>query len=322
MKNETSIKITVNNGILTINVDVKKFVEIFKTVLTVADSKLNNIDSSNLNNIRIEDESKIESDEALEDILLNFLKGLRELKGGLDSWILKKRSTYITIRSNLKQYTSGKSAIYYSIGRDRQLSLSIHNSIIDKNLIEIFTFDNIFGDLDSHSTFYYINDFCEYNENLINYRNKNISEAKFKILFDFISKDNSKLKEYFLLDENKKTNLLILPPVTNIILYEKLIEEISSDARLFYSPEKTEQQVVIETLSRLIKFHENMDDDLIDYTGFLEQLTLKEIAFPTDHEKRFPGTKRIIFRKQDSLKDFLEVIKNDLEDFLETNGVF
>jgi len=328
MKYQVPIEITLKNEMLSINLDIKKISEIVKTVLSsiAEDNKKNSLEIANLNNENLEN-SKLQdiSEKSLEDVLLDFLSGLKKTKDGWDLWELKNRSVYSTIRCNVKQSTSGKSAIYYYVGRDKQLSISIHNSIIDSFLINFLEVDELSDTGYSKLCYVDRNDFPLYNEKLLHYiTQKELVKDGYPSILDYI--DGERIRHYFLLNQNEMINTLILPPVLNVDFYEEFLTYQNIYDKGYHENYDDEylQKLLYITNRCFNSMSENTNNKLnyIDYPQFWRELLTEKIAFVTDNEKRFSGTKRIVFTEKDLLIDFLDNIKYKLEEFLESNGTF
>jgi hypothetical protein len=325
MKYNIPFEIVIEDGKISISCDSLNISQAFLDLLSRSNHRE---ELSELN--KFFQETKSESTDALDIYLIQLLETLK-------GWESIKRSTYTTIRCKRKQSTAGKSAIYYHLGRDKQLSLSIHNSIVDDQLVNITVFSSKYESEDEYECSkyqYYVSDYPLFQDQLEKFFIENYSLDKANRVFEFIQK--SRWLSFFLCNEKKKD--FILPPVADLEFYEFLEDDFKDNyytlLRYYRNEEDTDTFLKKDknykydiTIGQLNKYfnnsntsHKPKEKAMINYKIFLDELESDNTIIHADQERRFPGTKRFIFTQKETFDCFWCDIKNDLQCFLGTNG--
>jgi hypothetical protein len=330
-----NVEISIKENKINISCDLNDLQEIARLIMVRDDLELN-MDSRNISLSKNTNSTKITTDnDNPESISIFLLDQLSALTG----WKLKTRDRYSTIRS-FRNGILGKSALYFSLGRDNIFNLSIHNDILSSVLTKIYWVDG----LNCHLKEYFIIDEVEFDEAYQAY----IKDKYGKIdqsLIDFclscfyldIDYGFGVYKpDFFLTNKRHKEKEILLLPFNDEELLSDVIFQLSaefdSDVEIITGGRMASEFEISrenrEYINKYLSIGEGVADSLIkkgksgkaffDYTEFLENVD-PSIAMLFDAEKRFPGTKRLRFSSKFQLQEFLEIIKDDLQSFLHSN---
>lgn len=249
------------------------------------------------------------------------------------------RSRYSTFKGTVGE-AKGKSALYFHLVHGSTCCLSVHNSIINKALTQVFYVDTELGELKELEVF--IPDPVEFDFALEQF--SGINTEKFTKLANFnkgpwcdsdgfnhfgpyISEQariQAGAKELFLLPTN---NIEVLNDALAKMVYDSDDDLYLRDLYLregeFYEPHTDKDRVknfgeyLLESCF-IYKIPDEPAEQLwegVNYKKFFKQL-LPEIAILSDSDNRFFGTKRLKFESVPELRLFLESIAEELAIFL------
>jgi hypothetical protein len=330
-----NVEISIKENKINISCDLNDLQEIARLIMVRDDLELN-MDSRNISLSKNTNSTKITTDnDNPESISIFLLDQLSALTG----WKLKTRDRYSTIRS-FRNGILGKSALYFSLGRDNVFNLSIHNHVLNSALTEIYWIDGY----DCHLREFFIIDDIGFDEAYKSYVKEiygEINESLIKFcLSHFPLKYNANNSlwhspykpDFFAANKRYETRKeILLLPFNDEKLLSDILLKISDDFNKglltsddFYNGFFSETELIEKWLpikggldNYLIAESKNQTK-FFDYTSFLETLS-PNIAMPFDNEKRFSGTKRLRFSSKFQLQEFLDVIQNNLQDFLNKN---
>jgi hypothetical protein len=332
---KVSIKVSVEKNKLNISCDVSDLQEILRFFLLDSDLKLNTdneyvLPSKNRNTTTIFTDDA--DHQSMSDFLLDQLSTLT-------GWKLKTRDRYSTIRS-FKNGILGKSAMYFSTGRDNIFNLSIHNDILNSALTKVYWVDG----LSCHLKEYFIIDDVEFDEAYQAYVEGKYGKIN-QSLMDFclspfhldIDYGFSVYKpDFFLTNKRHKEKEILLLPFDNEKLLGDIMFKLSAsfdaDVEIMTSGGMTSKFEIPredrEYIENYLSINKGVADFLIqesengtsffNYLEFLKNIN-QNIAMLFDTEKRFPGTKRLRFSSKFQLEEFLDSIRHDLQLFLNRN---